>query len=56
LSAIQSANGRILLAGYTYASPDVTDALLAATDPGVRVQVLLEGSPVGGLSTAMDPA
>ena len=52
VTAIQSANKRILLAGYTYASPRVTDALLAAFDRGVRVQVLLEGSPVGGLSTA----
>ena len=52
ITAIQSANKRILLAGYTYASPPVTDALLSAADRGVRVQVLLEGSPVGGLSTA----
>jgi cardiolipin synthase len=51
LETIRSADRRILLAGYTFASPRVADALLAAVDRGVRVRVLLDGGPIGGMTT-----
>lgn len=51
LETLQRAETRVLLAGYTFASPRVADALLAAADRGVRVRVLLEGGPVGGMTT-----
>ncbi|MDQ2053472.1 phospholipase D-like domain-containing protein [Halobellus sp. H-GB7] len=51
LETLQRAETRVLLAGYTFASPRVADALLAAADRGVRVRVLLEGGPVGGTTT-----
>jgi phosphatidylserine/phosphatidylglycerophosphate/cardiolipin synthase-like enzyme len=50
LEVLQSAERRILLAGYTLSSQRVVDALLAAKRRGVSVEVLVEGSPVGGLS------
>jgi phosphatidylserine/phosphatidylglycerophosphate/cardiolipin synthase-like enzyme len=51
LETLQRAETRVLLAGYTFASPRVADALLAAADRGVRTRVLLEGGPVGGMTT-----
>ncbi|QAU14410.1 phospholipase [Halorubrum sp. BOL3-1] len=45
---LRTADDRLLLAGYTLTSARVADALVAAADRGVRVRVLLEGSPVGG--------
>ncbi|RDI73002.1 phosphatidylserine synthase [Halopelagius longus] len=48
---LRSADERILLAGYTFSSTRVADALVAAHRRGVRVRVLVEGSPVGGVST-----
>ena len=50
LETIRGADRRILLAGYTFASPRVADALLAAVDRGVRVRVLLDGGPIGGMT------
>ncbi|QLD88394.1 phospholipase [Natronomonas salina] len=44
------ADHRLLLAGYTLTSEDVTDALLAARRNGADVRVLLDGSPVGGVT------
>ncbi|WP_336022176.1 phospholipase D-like domain-containing protein [Halobellus salinisoli] len=52
IETLEGADERILLAGYTFTSPRATEALLAATDRGVRVRVLLEGGPVGGMTTA----
>lgn len=49
---LRSADDRLLLAGYTLSSDRVADALLAAHRRGVRVRVLVEGSPVGGVSRA----
>ena len=50
LKTLQSADERILLAGYTFASPRIADALVAATRRGVAVRVLVEGGPVGGIT------
>ena len=51
LNTLEDADRRILLAGYTFASPRIADALLAAAERGVRVRVLLEGDPIGGMTT-----
>nr|WP_305882880.1 phospholipase D-like domain-containing protein [Halobellus rarus] len=48
---LEEADERILLAGYTFSSSRVADALLAARERGVRVRILLEGGPVGGMTT-----
>jgi len=45
------ADDRILLAGYTLTDERVVDALVAARERGVETRVLLEGAPVGGLTT-----
>ncbi|MFB6108809.1 MAG: phospholipase D-like domain-containing protein [Haloplanus sp.] len=50
VETIRSADERILLAGYTFTSERVADALLAADRRGLDVRVLLESTPVGGLS------
>ena len=50
LDAIAAADDRVLLAGYTFTSDRVTDALLAAAERGVTVRVLVDDAPVGGLS------
>jgi phosphatidylserine/phosphatidylglycerophosphate/cardiolipin synthase-like enzyme len=52
VAALREANERLLLAGYTLTSERVADALVAATERGVRVRVLVEGGPVGGLTHA----
>lgn len=51
LDPIEQARTRVFLAGYTFASERVTTALLAAHDRGVTVRVLVDGGPVGGIST-----
>jgi phosphatidylserine/phosphatidylglycerophosphate/cardiolipin synthase-like enzyme len=48
---LRGADDRLFVAGYTLTSERVADALVAAADRGVRVRVLLEGSPVGGFPT-----
>ena len=50
--AIGGATDRVLLAGYTFSDPEITDTLLAAHRRGVDVAVLLEGGPVGGITAA----
>ncbi|MFC7136881.1 phospholipase D-like domain-containing protein [Halobaculum litoreum] len=47
---IRRAEDRVLLAGYTFASERVADDLIAARERGVRVRVLLDGAPVGGIT------
>ena len=47
---LAAADERILLAGYTLTSPRVERELITASRRGVTVQVLVDGSPVGGLS------
>lgn len=50
VETIRGAEDRLLLAGYTLASERVADALVAAAERGVRVRVLVDGAPVGGLT------
>nr|WP_303647714.1 phospholipase D-like domain-containing protein [Haloarchaeobius sp. HME9146] len=50
LDTIRAADERVLLAGYTFTSARVTDALVAAAERGVTVRVLVDGGPVGGTS------
>ena len=50
LGVLRAADDRILLAGYTFSSERVARTLERAADRGVDVRVLLEGSPVDGLS------
>ncbi|WP_435363646.1 phospholipase D-like domain-containing protein [Haloarchaeobius sp. DYHT-AS-18] len=50
LDAIRAADERVFLAGYTFTSARVTDALVAAAERGVTVRVLVDGGPVGGTS------
>jgi phosphatidylserine/phosphatidylglycerophosphate/cardiolipin synthase-like enzyme len=50
LAPIRDADERVLIAGYTFASARVADALVAAAGRGATVRVLVEGSPVGGVS------
>ncbi|WP_435182752.1 phospholipase D-like domain-containing protein [Halobellus sp. EA9] len=52
IETLRDADRRILVAGYTFASPRATDVLLAAQRRGVRVRVLLDGGPIGGMTTA----
>jgi cardiolipin synthase len=47
---LASADERVLLAGYTFTSARATEALIAAHENGTEVRVLLDGSPVGGMS------
>ena len=56
LDLVASAREEILVEGYTLTSPDVAAALLDARARGVRVRVLLEGAPVGGVSPAQRDA
>ncbi|WP_436900449.1 phospholipase D-like domain-containing protein [Halovenus halobia] len=49
---LDSADNRISLGGYTLSSEAVVDTLLAARKRGVEVTLLLDGSPVSGLSTS----
>lgn len=48
---LETAQERILLAGYTFSSKEAVDALRAATRRNVTVEVLVEGDPVGGMTT-----
>jgi phosphatidylserine/phosphatidylglycerophosphate/cardiolipin synthase-like enzyme len=48
---LADADERILLAGYTLTDDRVVDALVAARERGAETRVLLDGSPVGGLTT-----
>ncbi|WP_423751340.1 phospholipase D-like domain-containing protein [Salinirarus marinus] len=50
VETLRRADERILLAGYTFASERVATALVDAARRGVRVRVLVEGEPVGGIS------
>lgn len=48
---LRAADDRILLAGYTFTSARVARALVDARRRGVRVRVLVDDAPVGGLTT-----
>ncbi|MEN6609634.1 MAG: phospholipase D-like domain-containing protein [Methanoregulaceae archaeon] len=49
--AIEGAQREIHLNVYEFSSPGITQALIDATGRGVSVTVLLEGGPVGGMSS-----
>ena len=48
IETLRRADDRILLAGYSFTSERVTEALLAAESRGVDVRVLVEAEPVNG--------
>lgn len=48
IETLESADERILLAGYTLTSTRVQNVLIDAASRGVDVRVLLDGAPVGG--------
>jgi phosphatidylserine/phosphatidylglycerophosphate/cardiolipin synthase-like enzyme len=50
VAPIRNASSRIFLAGYSFTSERVTRMLRAAANRGVEVRVLLDASPVGGLT------
>jgi len=47
---IRSATRKILVNIYEFTDPGLTDLLCAAADRGVKVHVLIEGGPVGGIT------
>ncbi|QLG29411.1 phospholipase [Halorarum halophilum] len=49
-ATLRGADRRILLAGYTFESERATEELLAAERRGVRVRVLVDDAPVGGIT------
>ncbi|QLG62666.1 phospholipase D-like domain-containing protein [Halorarum salinum] len=51
VETIRGAERRLLLAGYTFGSERATSALVAAAERGVRVRVLVDDAPVGGITT-----
>lgn len=51
LRSLDAAEERILLGGYTFSSSRVTTALVAAVERGVRVRLLVDDAPVGGMTT-----
>ena len=50
VETIEAADQRVLLAGYTFSSERVARALKRAKERGVRVRVLVDDAPVGGMS------
>ncbi|MFC4552765.1 MULTISPECIES: phospholipase D-like domain-containing protein [Halorussus] len=51
VETLRSADDRLLLAGYTFTSERAADALVAADRRGATVRLLVEGAPVGGISS-----
>lgn len=51
IETIEEADRRLYLAAYTLTSERVVGELIAAHDRGTEVRVLVEGGPVGGMST-----
>ncbi len=50
VETLRSAERRVLLAGYTFESERAVGALADAADRGVRVRVLVDAGPVGGVT------
>jgi phosphatidylserine/phosphatidylglycerophosphate/cardiolipin synthase-like enzyme len=50
IDVLDSAEERILLAGYTFASERAARALQRAAERGVEVRLLVDDAPVGGIS------
>jgi phosphatidylserine/phosphatidylglycerophosphate/cardiolipin synthase-like enzyme len=53
VETLESADERVLLAGYTFTDERVRRALVAAARRGVEVRALVDGAPVGGLPRSM---
>ncbi|MEF8860559.1 MAG: phospholipase D-like domain-containing protein [Haloarculaceae archaeon] len=53
VETLESADERVLLAGYTFTDDRVRRALVTAQRRGVEVRVLVDDAPVGGLPRAM---
>ncbi|ESP88839.1 phospholipase D-like domain-containing protein [Candidatus Halobonum tyrrellensis] len=51
VETLRRADRRLLLAAYTFGSERAADALVAAEERGVDARLLVEGGPVGGVST-----
>ncbi|RRJ32069.1 phospholipase [Halocatena pleomorpha] len=49
--ALDSATDQILIGGYTFTSETIATTLIRAHRRGVHVEVLVDGGPVGGIST-----
>ncbi len=52
MQAIQSAKNSIEINIYEFSSDTIQDALLLAIKRGVRIRILIEGDPVGGMSNS----
>lgn len=52
VETLREAHTRLLLAGYTFTSDRIADALIAAERRGVDVRVLVDADPVGGRTEA----
>jgi len=52
VETLRAAHTRLLLAGYTFTSDRIADALMAAERRGVEVRVLVDADPVGGRTEA----
>ena len=52
VSAVNSATQSLYVNIYELSSPDIADALIARIKAGVHVEIIEEGQPVGGMSTA----
>ncbi|SIR10419.1 Phosphatidylserine/phosphatidylglycerophosphate/cardiolipin synthase [Haladaptatus litoreus] len=50
IETLQSAENRILLAGYSFASERVADELVSAANRGVTVRLVVDDAPVGGIT------
>jgi phosphatidylserine/phosphatidylglycerophosphate/cardiolipin synthase-like enzyme len=48
---IDSADKEILINVYQFDSPEIQKAIIAKIDAGVTVRILLEGQPMGKIST-----
>lgn len=51
IDTLESADQRVLLAGYTFSSERATAALERAAERGVEVRLLVDDAPVGGITT-----
>ncbi len=56
LQAVDAATYEILCNVYEFSSPDITQSLIAARKRNVDVKILVEGGPVGGISSEENAA
>jgi cardiolipin synthase len=50
VETLATADERLLLAGYTFTSARAADAIIESHENGTEVRILLDGSPVGGMT------